>query len=87
MLKDLVTDINSSNQRLILRTNNTGAWLNVRGTIVTGTVLEATKSRDFYAHVTMLPPPNIQSKCNSCGTSFDVPHKLGFSKGGLVIAH
>ena len=38
-LKELVSDLDSTDHCLILRDKNTGAWLNVRGTTVTGKVL------------------------------------------------
>ena len=41
-LKELVTYLNSTDRSLILRAKNTGVWLNVRGTVVTGTLLAAT---------------------------------------------
>ena len=41
-LKELVADIERTDRRLILRAKNTGAWLNVRGTTLTGRVLSAT---------------------------------------------
>ena len=41
-LKGLFRDLKGTNRRLILRSKNTGAWLNVRGTTVTGTVFLAT---------------------------------------------
>ena len=46
-LKDLITDLDSSDWRIILCTKNTGAWLNVQGNTVTGTVLVATEFREF----------------------------------------
>ena len=41
-LKGLVSDIKSTDKRLILRAKSTGAWMSVCGTIVSGTVLSAT---------------------------------------------
>ena len=41
-LKELVADLDTTNRRLIIHAKNTGAWLNVRGTTVTGTLLAAT---------------------------------------------
>ena len=46
-LKGLFRDLKGTNKRLILRAKSTGAWLSVRGTTVSGTVLSATKFRDF----------------------------------------
>ena len=41
-LKGLVINIKVTHKRLILRIKNTGAWLSVCGTTVSGTVLSAT---------------------------------------------
>ena len=41
-LKYLVTDLDSADQLVILRAKNTGAWLNVQVTMLTGTILAAT---------------------------------------------
>ena len=49
-LKEIVADLNSSNHFWILRAKNIGAFLNVRSTTVTGTVLGATDFRDFIMH-------------------------------------
>ena len=55
-LKELVTDLNSTNHRLILHTKNTGDWMKLRVTTVTDTVLSAKLFCDFNAHTMMLPP-------------------------------
>ena len=41
-LKELFAELDSANQQLILCAKNTGAWLNVKGTMVTVAVLAAT---------------------------------------------
>ena len=46
-LKGLVDDLEANDRRLILLTKNTGSWLIVRGTTVTGTLLAATDFCDF----------------------------------------
>ena len=46
-LKGLVGDIIGTERHLILCVKNTGAWLNVRGILVTGTVFSATESHGF----------------------------------------
>ena len=56
-LKDLVAYLDSSDRRLILCSKNTVACLNIRGTMVTGTALAATKFRDLlYARYDFTPP-------------------------------
>ena len=47
-LKGLVSDLQGTDKRLLLRTKSTGAWLSVRGTTVSGTLLSATEFPDFY---------------------------------------
>ena len=46
-LKGLVRDLKGTNRRLILQTKNTGAWMRVHGTTVSGTLLSATEFREF----------------------------------------
>ena len=46
-LKGLVRYLDITNHRLILYTKNTGAWMNVRGTTVTGTVFPVMEFCDF----------------------------------------
>ena len=41
-LRNLVVDLNSSDRRLILQSNNTGACMNLRDTTLTSTALAAT---------------------------------------------
>ena len=61
-LKEIVTNLNGNDHFLILRAKNIGAWMNVRGTTVTVTVLAAKKFRGFCAQVMMLPP--LTSRAN-----------------------
>ena len=60
-LKGLVADLDGTSHCMIVRSRNTGAWLNVRGTTVTGTVLLAMEFCEFYAHIMMLPTPNFRA--------------------------
>ena len=55
-LKEIVTNLNGTDHCLILRTKNIGAWMNVRGTMVTGILLVAKTFRGFYVYVIMLLP-------------------------------
>ena len=84
-LKDLVCDLKGINRCLILQAKITGAWLNVCGTIVSGTVLSATEFWDFLCAGYNVSPQNLQSHCDRCGTVFGVKHKLSCNTGGLVI--
>ena len=55
-LKGLLSDLKGTNKCLLLRAKNTGAWMSVHGTTVSGTVLSATEFRNLYVHViTSLP--------------------------------
>ena len=60
--------------------------MNIWGNTVTDTVLAATWFRDLFAHIMMLPLYNLPIKCDICGTSFDVRHRIRYSKGGIIIA-
>ena len=42
ILKGLVISLQGTNKYLLLRARSTGAWLSVRGTAVSGTVLSST---------------------------------------------
>ena len=60
-LKGLVGYLISTNRRLILRTKNIGAFLNVQGTTVTVTVILAAEFCDFLCaryNVILLQPPD-----------------------------
>ena len=50
-LKGLVCDLKGTDKSLRLRAKSTGAWLSVRGTTVSGTVLSATEFWGFYVIV------------------------------------
>ena len=65
---------------------NTGAWMSVCGTTVSGTVFSATGFWDLLCARYNVPPLNLQSHCNICGTNFKANLTLSCSKGGLVIA-
>ena len=85
ILKSLVSDIKGTDNILLLRSKSTGAWLSVRGTTVSGTVLSATEFRDFLCTRYNVSPVNLQSHCGRCGTALEVAHTLNCSIGGLVI--
>ena len=56
-LKGFVRYLKDMDRRLTLRIKNTGAWLIVHGTTVSGTVLSATEFWDFlWAHYNAPPP-------------------------------
>ena len=84
-LKGLVGDLKVTDRRPIPSAKSTGAWLSVRITKVSGTVLSATEFRDFLCARYSVYPLNLQSHCNGCGTEFGVTHKLRYSICGLVI--
>ena len=46
-LKELVTDLDEIDHRLILCAINIGDWINVQGTIVVGRVLALMELRDY----------------------------------------
>ena len=67
-LKGLVSDIKVTDKRLLVRAKITGTWLSVRSTTVSGTVLSATKFRDFLCARYNVSLINLQSHCDGCGT-------------------
>ena len=75
-LKGLVRDLKGTDKRLLLRAKSTGAWMSVRGTIVSGTALSATESQDFLCARYNFSPVNLKSHCDRCGTAFGVTHAL-----------
>ena len=54
-LKGLVCNIKGTDKHLLLRSKRIGTWLSGCGTTVSGTVLSATKSRDFYVLIITFP--------------------------------
>ena len=86
-LRGLVGYLLGTNQCLLLWSKNTVAWLNVHGTMVSGTVLSAMKSYDFLCARYNVTALNLQSHCDQCSTTFEVRHRISCSKGGLVIVH
>ena len=58
-IKVIDEDLKAPSHRLILHTKNTGSWLNIQVTTVTGTVLASTESFCFFVDVMMLPHPNL----------------------------
>ena len=86
-LKGLVQDLKGTDRHLILWAKNTGAWLSVRCTIVSGTVFSATEFLYFLCVHYNVSPLNFQSHYDGCGIAFGVMHALSCSTGGLVIVH
>ena len=86
-LKGLVSNLQGTDKRLLLRAKITGAWMSVRVTTVSGTVLSTTEFRDFKCARYNFSPVNPQSHCDGCGTAFGVTHTLSCIIGGPVIAH
>ena len=69
-LKGLVSNLKGTDKRLLLRGKITGAWMSVRVTTVSGTVLSATEFRNFLCARYNVSPVNLQSHCDGCGTAF-----------------
>ena len=85
-LKGLVQDLKGTDKRLLLRAKSTGAWLSIRATTVSGTVLSTTEFRDILYACYNVSAINPQRHCDGCGTVFGVKHAISCSIGGLVIA-
>ena len=84
-LKNLVRDLKGTDQRLIIRAKNTGAWLSVHSTTVSGTVFSAIEFLDFLCTCYNIYPLNLQSHYNGCGTAFRVTHAFSCGTSGLFI--
>ena len=82
----VVSNQGSFKKRILLRAKHTGAWMSVRGTMVTDTVLTATEFRNFKCDSYNVNPPNPQNKCDGYLRNVLVHHTLICSNGGLVIA-
>ena len=85
-IKGLLCNLKGTDKSLILRAKSTGAWISLRGTTFSGTVLSATEFRYFLYTRYNISPLNLRSHCDGCGTAFGVTHALICSIGRLVIA-
>ena len=85
-LRGLVCYLKGTDRYLILRAKSIGAWMSVRGTAVSGTVLSATVFRYFLCTCYNVSPLNPHRHSNGCGKPFEVTHTLSCSTGCLVIA-
>ena len=83
-LKGLVSYHQGTDKHILIRANSTGSWMSLRGTTVSGTLLSATKSRDFLCACYNVSPVNLHSRCDGGVTAFGVEHPLICSIGGLV---
>ena len=82
--KVLVNDLEEPDHRILLRAKNTGSWLTVWGTTVTGTVLAAIYFCDFLCARYDVTPP-LTKKIYGCAYSLSVNHRLSYNNGGLFI--
>ena len=84
-IKGLVRNIKGADKRLLIRAKRTGAWMNVRGTIVSGTLLSATEFRDFYVLVYHPNPTKsiliVGLENLDTGKVFGALHGLGVTLG------
>ena len=77
-LKGLVVYLIGTNWSLILHNKNTGAWLDVRNTTVTSTVLSATGLHDFLCARYNVISLNLHIHRNEYGTKFNIFHTLSY---------
>ena len=59
-LKEIVENLKASERRFILRAKNTGSWMNIPVTTVTGIVLAAKEFCDFLCARYDVTPPNLK---------------------------
>ena len=66
-LHDLVGDLLGTNWNLILWAKNTGSWMSVLSTTLSGTVFLATEFCDLLCTSYNVTPFNLHSHCDICG--------------------
>ena len=58
-LRKIVSNKSALEKRPFLCAKNTGSWMSVQGTMINGTVLTATESREFLCACYKVNPPNL----------------------------
>ena len=84
-LNGFVSNLQGTDKPLLLRVKSIVAWLSLRGTTVSGTVLSATEFWYFLCARYNVSPINLQIHCDGCGTALGVTYLLSYSIGSLVI--
>ena len=67
-IKGLVSKLKGTDKRLLVRAKIEGAYLSLRGTTVSYTVLYATNLWDFFCARYNFSPLNLHIHCDGCGT-------------------
>ena len=84
-LKRITDPIPAATKRTILRSQETGTWLQTPPSYVNGTCLSEMEFRDALHLRYCRTPPNLHTRCDGCGAKFSIAHGIECKKGGLVI--
>ena len=87
-LSDLKTLCNAKDKfvsRRMMRSKETGGWLNNLPNTLNGTVLSEEEFRDSLRLRFGLNPLNLPSTCDGCGKKFNFNHAQTCKKGGLIL--
>ena len=84
-LKRITDPIPAATKCTILRSQETGQWLQTPPSYVNGTCLTDMEFRDALHLRYCRTPPNLPTHCDGCGAKFSIAHGLECKKGGLVI--
>ena len=83
--EELKHPIQAATKRTILRSQETGKWLQTPPSYVNGTCLSEMEFRDALHLRYCRTPPNLPTHCDGCGAKFSIAHGLECKKGGVVI--
>ena len=89
-LSDLKTLCNAKDKfvsRRMLRSTETGSWLNNLPNSLNGTVLSEEEFRDSLRLRFGLAPLRLPSTCDGCGKKLNFNHAQICKKGGLILHH
>ena len=81
-LKRFVDPIPEATKHTILRSQETGKWLQTPPSYVNGTCLSDMEFRDTLQFQYCRTPPNLHTHCDGCGSKFPVAYGLECKKGG-----
>ena len=85
-LRELSAKMSKVKSRTILRGKETGGWLSLMPSMVSGTELSPQEFRDSLHLRYHMRPKDLPKECDGCGHPFSIQHALACKKGGLVHA-
>ena len=81
----IVDTLDTFDHHQFLRAKQTGSYMNIQGTTVTGTVLSAMVFCVFLCTCYNVNPPNLQNKFNGFFWTFSICHRLSCRNVGIII--